>query len=166
MKTVLDTSVLVNCSNGAVLSIVFKLSTRTFVIPPAVATEFEAGDIAALQEAGKAGRVTILNDADVPGALYLQLLRDWGLGEGETECIAFASHAGGAFASDDRLARRRAAELMGAAKVSGTLGLLKEAVAEQLITKDDAFAAYRQMRDAGGFLPEISIDFFDCEKRR
>ena len=161
MKTVLDTSVLVNCSNGGVLPIVFKLSKRTFVIPPAVAMEFEAGDIAALEEAGKAGRVTILNDADVPGALYLQLLRDWGLGEGETECIALASHAGAAFAADDRLARRRATEHLGTANVSGTLGLLKEAVAESLITKDDAFAAYQQMRAAGGFLPEISIDFFD-----
>lgn len=161
MKTVLDTSVLVNCSNGGILAIVFKLSKRTFVIPPAVATEFEAGDIAALEEAGKAGRVTILNDADVPGALYLQLLHDWGLGEGETECIAFASHTGSAFAADDRLARRRATELLGATNVSGTLGLLKEAVAEVLLTKADAFSAYREMRVAGGFLPEVSIDFFD-----
>lgn len=161
MKTVLDTSVLVNCSNGGVLAILFKLLKRVFVIPPAVATEFEAGDIAALQEAGKAGRVTILNDADVPGALYLRLLRDWGLGEGETESIAFAAHNDAAFACDDRLARRRATELLGADRVSGTLGLLKEAVAESLITRTDAFAAYQQMRAAGGFLPQISIDFFD-----
>jgi predicted nucleic acid-binding protein len=161
VKTVLDTSVLVNCSNGGVLAIVFRISKRTFVIPPAVATEFEAGDIAALQEAGKAGRVTILNDADVPGALYLRLLADWGLGEGETECIAFASHAGIAFAADDRFARRRATELLGVANVSGSLGLLKEAVAESLITKQDAYAAYEQMRAAGGFLPDVALDFFD-----
>jgi predicted nucleic acid-binding protein len=161
VKTVLDTSVLVNCSNGGVLPIVFRLSKRTFVIPPAVATEFEAGDIAALEEAGKAGRVTILNDADVPGALYVRLLSAWGLGEGETECIAFASHVGAAFAADDRLARRRATEHLGAANVSGSLGLLKEAVTESLLTRDGAFTAYRRMRAAGGFLPEISIDFFD-----
>jgi predicted nucleic acid-binding protein len=136
------------------------------VIPPAVATEFEAGDIAAVEEAGKAGRVSILNDADVPGALYLQLLRDWGLGEGETECIAFAAHAGAVFAADDRLARRRATELLGTTNVSGTLGLMKEAVAEALITKDAAFAAYEGMRAAGGFLPEISIAFFDPEDGR
>lgn len=161
MKTVLDTSVLVNCSNGGVLAILFRLLKRVFVIPPAVAAEFEAGDIAALQEAGKAGRVTILNDADVPGALYLRLLHDWGLGEGETECIAFSAHNDAAFASDDRLARRRATELLGTDRVSGTLGLLKEAVAESLMTKTDAFAAYQKMRAAGGFLPQISIDFFD-----
>lgn len=161
MKTVLDTSVLVNCSNGGVLAIVFKISSRTFVIPPAVASEFQAGDIAALREAGNAGRVMILNDADVPGALYLQLLSEWGLGEGETECIAFASHAGVAFAADDRLARRRATELLGPESVSGTLGLLKEAVAESLVTKRDAYAAYEQMRATGGFLPDVSLDFFD-----
>ena len=161
MKTVLDTSVLVNCSNGGVLAILFRLLKRVFVIPPAVAAEFEAGDIAALQEAGKAGRVTILNDADVPGALYLRLLHDWGLGEGETECIAFSAHNDATFASDDRLARRRATELLGTDRVSGTLGLLKEAVAESLMTKTDAFAAYQKMRAAGGFLPQISIDFFD-----
>lgn len=161
MKTVLDTSVLVNCSNGGVLAILFKLLKRVFVIPPAVATEFEAGDIAALQEAGIAGRVTILNDADVPGVLYLRLLHDWGLGEGETECIAFAAHNKAAFASDDRLARRRATELLGADRVTGTLGLLKEAVHESLIAKAAAFTAYQQMRAAGGFLPEISSDFFD-----
>jgi predicted nucleic acid-binding protein len=161
VKTVLDTSVLVNCSNGGVLGILFKLLNRTFVIPPAVATEFEAGDIAALQEAGSSGRVTILNDADVPGALYLRLLHDWGLGEGETECISYAWQTDAAFASDDRLARRRATELLGGDRVSGTLGLLKEAVAASLITKGDAHAAYRQMRVSGGFLPEISIEFFE-----
>ena len=131
------------------------------MIPPAVATEFEAGDIAALEEAGKSGRVVILNDADVPGGLYLRLLHDWGLGEGETECITFAVHTAAAFAADDRLARRRATDLLGESNVSGTLGLLKEAVAEALMTKADAYAAYERMRAAGGFLPDVSIDFFD-----
>ena len=59
------------------------------------------------------------------------------------------------------VARRRATELLGADRVSGTLGLLKEAVAESLMTKTAAFAAYEQMRAAGGFLPQISIGFFD-----
>jgi predicted nucleic acid-binding protein len=158
----MDTSVLVNCSNGAVLPIVLQLPNRTFVIPPAVVTEFSSGDLQALQEALAAGRATILNESEVPAALYLRLLDEWGLGEGETECIAYAVHAGVHISSDDGLARRRATELLGAERVSGTLRLLKEAVEAALLTKDDAFAAYERMHAAGGFLPAISDDFFDA----
>lgn len=157
----MDTSVLVNCSNGSVLAIVFQLPNRSFIIPPAVVTEFSLGDLTALQQALAAGRATILNESDVPGALYLRLLDEWGLGEGETECVAYASHANIDVSSDDGLARRRASELLGVERVSGTLRLLKEAVEQSLLTKDNAFAAYQRMRDAGGFLPVITIDFFD-----
>jgi len=158
----MDTSVLVNCSNSAILTFVLQLPNRTFVIPPAVVTEFALGDLTALQEALAAGKATILNESEIPGALYLQLLDEWGLGEGETECIAYAAHAGISVCSDDGLARRRATELLGAERVSGTLRLLKETVEQSLLTKTDAFAAYQRMRDAGGFLPVISIDFFDA----
>lgn len=162
MITVMDTSVLVNCSNGSVLAVIFRLPNRTFIIPPAVVTEFSLGDLGSVQEALAAGRATILNESEVPGALYLKLLDDWGLGEGETECIAYASHTSVHISSDDGLARRRATELLGPDRVSGTLRLLKEAVEETLLTKDDAFAAYQRMRAAGGFLPAISSDFFDA----
>jgi predicted nucleic acid-binding protein len=158
----MDTSVLVNCSNADVLPIILQLPTRSFVIPPAVVTEFSYGNLAALQEALAAGRATILNESEVPGALYLQLLDEWGLGEGETECIANAAHANISVSSDDGLARRRASELLGTERVSGTLRLLKEAVEQSLLTTDHAFAAYQRMCDAGGFLPVISIDFFDA----
>jgi predicted nucleic acid-binding protein len=158
----MDTSVLVNCSNGSVLGIVVQLPNRTFIIPPAVVTEFSLGDLTALQDALAAGRATILNESDVPGALYLKLLDEWSLGEGESECIAYASHADVHFSSDDGLARRRAAELLGADRISGSLRLLKEAVEQSLLTKDDAFAAYERMRAAGGFLPAISREFFDA----
>jgi predicted nucleic acid-binding protein len=160
VKTVLDTSVLVNCSNAAVLASVLQLPNRTFIIPPAVVTEFSAGDLTALQEAFAAGKATILNESEVPAALYLRLLDEWGLGEGETECIAYADETGVAVCSDDGLARRRAADLLGADRVSGTLRLLKEAVEVSILTAEDAFAAYERMRAAGGFLPVISIDFF------
>jgi predicted nucleic acid-binding protein len=157
----MDTSVLVNCSNGLVLAVVFQLPNRTFIIPPAVVTEFSVGDLTALQDALASGHAAILNESEVPGALYLKLLDEWGLGEGETECIAYASHAGIHFSSDDGLARRRATELLGADHVSGSLRLLKEAVEESLLTNEDAFAAYERMRAAGGFLPVILKEFFD-----
>ena len=157
----MDTSVLVNCSNGSVLAVIFQLQNRTFIIPPAVVTEFASGDLLSVQRALAAGRAAILNESEVPGALYLKLLDDWGLGEGETECIAYASQTGAYISSDDGLARRRASELLGLDRVSGTLRLLREAVEEALLTKDDAFAAYEQMLAAGGFLPAISRDFFD-----
>ena len=48
----------------------------------------------------------------------------------------------------------------GAGRVIRSLRLLKWCVADALATSELAFAMYREMKDADGFLPEIQLEWF------
>jgi predicted nucleic acid-binding protein len=58
------------------------------------------------------------------------------LHHGEASCLAIAQHRDWAFLSDDKLARRSARSL--GIVVSGTLGVLTQAVKRQLVTVEEA----------------------------
>jgi hypothetical protein len=46
---------------------------------------------------------------------------------------------------------------LGQERVIGTLALLVQSIREELLTVENALAAYQQMRSRGGFLPDLSI---------
>ncbi len=83
------------------------------------------------------------------------------LGPGETECILAAKSMGCAVACDDGAARRVIEREIGVTRTTGTVGLLREAVAAGLLTAQEAFVAYEQMKRLGGFLPRISMADFE-----
>jgi hypothetical protein len=64
---------------------------------------------------------------------------------------------------DDEKARRVGMELAGEERVIGSLRLLKWIVAEDICTCDDAFVYYERMKAAGGFLPELSREWFESK---
>lgn len=101
-----------------------------------------------------------LDDTEATSTVFLELLERFGLGDGETECLAFSVGADFGVCSDDRKARQICQSVIGKEKVMGSLGLLREAVHLGLVTADEAFQAYIKMKAAGGFLPDINLAFF------
>ena len=77
------------------------------------------------------------------------------LGRGEASCIAAARGRGGAFASDDRVARE-AARSRGV-PVTGTIGLLLAAVRRDLVDPEEADAILERMVRHGFRSPVRSI---------
>jgi predicted nucleic acid-binding protein len=82
------------------------------------------------------------------------------IGLGEAECIAIGKKAGANVASDDSRARRAATNELGERRVTGTLGLLREAVARKTMTPSQAFESYRRMVEKGGYLPKVDDESF------
>jgi predicted nucleic acid-binding protein len=103
---------------------------------------------------------------EIPGGEILasevgKVAEKYNIGLGEAECIAIGKKKNVAVASDDLRARRAAVEELGRSSVTGTLGLLREAVAKQGMTPEQAFAAYNLMVANGAYLPKVpNAQFF------
>jgi predicted nucleic acid-binding protein len=80
---------------------------------------------------------------------------------GESECILFCvGRAGFNVCSDDRKARLVGVAALTPERVVGTSDLLKECVNQGVLTPQDSFAAYEQMRARGAFLPILGREEF------
>jgi len=116
-----------------------------------------AAEIIALQAAG---RLHFVPDDEILPDRFLELVADHDIGDGELESISVCETTDRAFCTDDAAARRLATNLLGAPKVMGSLRLLKFSVEASLLRCTEAFAGYEQMRNCGGFLPDLADDFF------
>lgn len=85
--------------------------------------------------------------------LFSQLLGP--LHRGEASCLAIAAQRGWAFLTDDARARKAARELN--VNVSGTLGVLTQAVKADLLPLDDANRLLAQMIQLGYYSPYSSL---------
>lgn len=157
--TVLDASSVINLVNGGVFSTCLALSTRRFHIGPLVKAEC-ANCAQALGQAVAAKTLVELGGDVLPASVYLRFAERHGLGDGETECIAFASIRSLDICCDDRRARAAIKEEIGAGRMTGSLGLLREAIGARLLDQAAAFGAYERMKQSGGFLPELQKEFF------
>ena len=156
---ILDASTLINLMNGDGLELVVHLEGFSFAIGPIVLSE--CGDEKQLARLLTEGRIAAIDGDSLPAASFLDLLGRFGLGHGETECLAIATSIPGAvICCDDGAARKAIATVLGPQGLSGSLGLLREAVRQQRATAGRAFAIYEQMRARGGFLPDIDQTFF------
>lgn len=125
-----------------------------------VVSECQVGSAAAILELQAADAVGFLDDDIVPTDLFLDLLAEHDLGDGETECIAICHINGNSVCCDDRKARKLAQSILGNDRVIGTIRLLRWCVEDGLIDCQLAFALFRKMRAAGGFLPATQQEFF------
>lgn len=159
MIVVLDASTLINLDNGDVLAVVLSLPSRTFQISPEVMRESRtvADGIKAAVERGD---IDWVDDTAIDAEEYEDALAIWELGPGETECILAAKALGCLVACDDGAARKVIKREIGVPRMTGTVGLLRETVVAGLITADEAFEAYQQMKRMGGFLPTLSMADF------
>jgi predicted nucleic acid-binding protein len=112
----------------------------------------------------QAGQLFLVDESDIPAELFLDLLTRFNLGEGETECLTVCNLGNFTFCCDDARARAACVELFGSERVIGSLRLLRWAVEDGLVSREEAFDAYERMKRAGGFLPLIRIDYFSSAR--
>ena len=155
MIRILDASTLLNLANGEVLATVLRLPSTTFQVSSVVRDESRTIALA-INAAVAAGRLALVDDKLISVAQFLRAKTEWQLDNGETECILAAMAIGCSVACDDKAARKVIAKVLGSDRLSGSIGLLREAVKTGLLVQADAYTAYRLMRERGGFLPEIS----------
>lgn len=159
MIVVLDASTLINLDHGDALAKVLSLPGWTFQISPEVLRESRTV-AKAIKAAVERGDLHWVDDTAIDAEEFEDALASWELGPGETECILAARSMDCAVACDDGAARRVIEREIGVARMTGTVGLLREAVAAGLLTAQQAFEAYEQMKRLGGFLPRKSLADF------
>ncbi len=156
MIVVLDASTLINLDNGDVLAEVLSLPGLSFQISPEVLRESRTVT-KAIKAAVKRGDLAWVDDTAIDAEEYEGALSVWDLGPGETECILAAKTLGCSVACDDGAARKVIEREIGLLRMTGTIGLLRKAIAAGTLTADEAFTAYQHMKRQGGFLPELSL---------
>lgn len=160
MIVVLDASTLINLDNGEVLAETLSLPGMTFQISPEVLRESRTV-AKAIKAAVDRGDLDWVDDTAIDAEEYEDALSVWELGPGETECILAARALGCSVACDDGAARRVIKREIGVVRMTGTVGLLRDTVTAGLLTPEEAFEAYQQMKRLGGFLPKLSLADFE-----
>ena len=155
MTFVLDTCSLINLCNGGVLLHVLRLPNLAFCVGPSVS--FEAKSLIAELKPLLDGGLMFQLDSEIMSAVtYLDFKTRFGLGDGETECMAGAQQFGYSIVCDDAAARKAASELLGDQRVTGSIGLLRMCVSSGLLSAEQGFAAYQLMLQSGAFLPKLT----------
>lgn len=160
MRLLIDACAAINLHNCGQLALVCELPNTEIALTPIVVSECGldcAAEIIALEAAG---HIHFVPDDEISPDRFLELVTDHDIGDGELESIAVCETTDRAFCTDDAAARRLANNLLGTPKAMGSLRLLKFAVEASLLKCTEAFAGYNQMRDSGGFLPDLTNDFF------
>lgn len=160
MHLLIDACAVINLYNCGKLAIVCELPDTEIWLSPIVVAECGLGCAAEIISLHAAGRVKYVPDGEISPDRFLELVAAHDIGDGELESIAVCEATDRLFCTDDAAARRLATNLLGPANVMGSLRLLKLAVAAALLKCTDAFAGYAEMRDSGGFLPQLEADFF------
>lgn len=159
MIQILDASTLLNLANGEVLSKILRLPGTSFQVSGVVRDESHTV-AQAIDAAVAAGRLALVDDKLISISRFLRAKAEWQLDNGETECILAAAEVGSSVACDDKAARKVIVKVLGEDRLTGSIGLLREAVKAGLLTQIEAFTAYRLMRERGGFLPAIDVAEF------
>ncbi len=156
MSYLFDACALLNLTNGGVLTHALALPASSFLICNAVYAEIRSirEDLQCLIDAGI---LRFIDDNSISASQYLELKEKHELGDGETECIVFAISNYCTLVFDDNAARKTAHKLIGENRVTGSIGILRACVAHSLLTREEAYAAYVRMKNAGGYFPEMTI---------
>jgi Predicted nucleic acid-binding protein, contains PIN domain len=141
--------------NGGAFDAIVSLPLTLYVVGPLV--EGESTTIAQLlgRHFGS-GTVVRLSNEVLDAAVFLDLIDTYGLGEGETECLAHALASNDLIVcSDDRKARAVVAALLSPQRLTGTIGLLLRCFRNGVLSADELRRAHQMMIDAGAFLPPL-----------
>lgn len=106
------------------------------------------------------GKISMLDPSALSVSLFEDLLKKYGLGDGETECIAYGKTFEYAICTDDKTARSAAINECGQNRVTGSIGLLKVCSETNRMVCKEAYNSYLMMKNAGGFLPKLDTNFF------
>lgn len=159
MIVVLDASTLINLDNGDALAQVLSIPDRSFRVSSEVLRESRTV-AAAIKAAVEARQIALVDDSAIDADDYEAAIAAWQLGPGETECILAARSLGCSVACDDGAARKVIRREIGAGRLTGTVGLLRDAITAGLMTTEAAFESYQEMKRRGGFLPDLKLADF------
>lgn len=159
MIVILDACTLINLVNGDALSTVAALPGREFQVSRVVREESKTV-ATAMQAAVDAGALKWVDDSTISAKQFADAKAEWNLDDGETECILAAEALGCLVASDDFAARSIITERLGASRLTGSIGLLRQAITANALTPKQALESYQLMRERGGFLPEMELAGF------
>jgi predicted nucleic acid-binding protein len=160
MDMILDACSLINLINGGLLQKIVALAS----------TQFHVGEILLEQEildnVQKLKVNTLIANKDLsllPSNIllsqFIALKNKYGLGDGETECIALCKNLNFAISTDDLKARKCAKTELGSQFVFGSLYLMRELVRAGTISCQEALTAYKEMITHGGFLPNVDATY-------
>ena len=164
MIVVLDASTLINLANGEVFAKIVALPNRSFKVSEVVRQESKTV-AQAIQAATKRGDIAWVDANLIDAEEYADALRLWSLGPGETECILAAQALGCAVACDDGAARKIIRQKITSIQLTGSIGLLRDAVSAGLLTGAQATRAYGLMKTRGGYLPDLGASDFEVSFR-
>lgn len=159
MTIILDASTLINLANGEVFAAIVSLPGRRFMVSEVVRQESKTV-ARAIEAAVQDGDLEWVDADLIDFREYQAALDAWGLGEGETECILAALAIGCQVACDDGTARKIIKRTMPEFQFTGSIGLLKDAVAAHVLTPEQAYDAFKLMKSRGGYLPEFGPETF------
>ncbi|MDE0693489.1 MAG: hypothetical protein OXI55_14775 [Gammaproteobacteria bacterium] len=160
----IDSSAVINLSNVDALFLLRSLPGREFCVTQTVVDECwpTCGEELAIEIATDG--LSVVDDAHIDTARFLDLLDTHSLGRGETESIVACEKLGLALCCDDKRARSLAHKLLGHGRVAGTIAVLRWSVADMIAAPEAAYAMYREMRAKGGFLPDLRQSEFVMPK--
>jgi predicted nucleic acid-binding protein len=167
VKIIYDASSLINLANGGVLERIISGTNSVSLVGPQVLAECSSikSELDLLIESHE---LLLMSDEELPAETYFEILEKFRLGPGETECIAFARQYPdiSAISCDDRRARIVCSEVIGESRLTGTIGRLKFAIENNLLSIGDATNAYQNMVLSGGFLPKLNPFLFSNSKAK
>jgi predicted nucleic acid-binding protein len=123
--------------------------------------EDEIGEsFASIASLAARGKFSLVSGDKILASEVGSVANRYNIGLGESECIVIGRNLNCNIASDDRKARSAAHSELGKDRVTGSVGLLKTAIVDGLVTQKQAFEIYQKMVDGGGFLPKLQISDF------
>lgn len=161
MNVIIDACSIINLYNGGMLRRICELQDLEILVGPIVGGECSVDISPVIADLHDGGLLRYLADNDLDSDEFLIFVGEAKLGDGEAECISLARlDQNSVICCDDKRGRMKGVEILGDGRVFGSLRLLKMAVEREIINANEAFEAYELMRGAGGFLPDITIDYF------
>lgn len=158
-EILLDSSSILNLVNSNSLEVICKLPYN-FYIGPIVHGECTKQPCLGLDQSISSGKIKVLPGATISVGQFYDLSSKYGLGDGETECMAYGKALNYTVCTDDGKARESVTEELTGKSLIGSIGLLKIAVDKNIIICEEAFEIYQAMIRAGGFLPKLDKEFF------
>ncbi|WP_144417675.1 hypothetical protein [Burkholderia gladioli] len=141
------------------MNVVLSLPGAHFLVSSVVRSESKSV-VGAVDTVISDGILGVVDDDLISIRTFRAAQERLGLGAGETECILAAEQMGCVLACDDLAARSAAKKVLGTGQVRGSIGLLRMAVEANILNREAAYIAYQLMRDRGGYLPDLSADYF------
>ena len=160
MNIILDACAIINLANSGLLVRLGELKNCHFWVGPIVLGECSSETAATAFEMIASEQLSKLTESEISAERYFELLDDFELGPGETECLVAAEQFGFSVCTDDSLARRASEEMFGAVRRMGSARLLKWFVEADLLRCIEASYSFQRMKDEGGYLPDLPEDFF------